>query len=81
MDQVYNSTTCDDTSWMHNNADWWMLSPLAGYSSGVFFVLSHGNVYFRNAKYTDGVHPVVYLSSEVQITGGSGISSDPYQLM
>ena len=80
VNQVYNSTTCDDTSWMHNNADWWMLSPNAGSSYNVLYVYSDGNFYHGNADSTYGVRPAVYLSSDVQITGGSGTSSAPYTL-
>ena len=76
-----NYSSCKNTTWMFNNDSWWTLSPYVGNSYIVFLVTSYS--YFDDhghASYTNGVRPAVYLSSEVQITGGSGTSSSPYTL-
>ena len=75
-----NYSTCKNTSWMSNNDTWWTLSPYYGRAYNVFRVDSDG--FFGNSDTYDtyGVRPSVYLSSEVQITGGDGTSSNPYTL-
>ena len=46
----------------------------------MFNVNSTGNVINNNANNTNAVRPVLYLDSMVEITGGTGTSSDPYIL-
>ena len=76
-----NYSTCQNSSWMYINDNWWTLSPRAGSSSYVFFVFSDGGVYDYHAYITyAAVRPAVYLSSSVQITGGNGSSSSPYTI-
>ena len=74
---------CQMTNWMDTTAVsyWWTLSPDAGNSDDVFSVYSNGRV----GSYIDGfgnyaVRPVVYLSSEVKITGGTGTQNDPFTI-
>ena len=81
MNQIWNSTTCDNTTWMHNNDYWWTLSPYAGRSYAVFYVRSDGGVFGDNAAISHGVRPAVYISNEVQIVSGNGSSENPYQIM
>ena len=76
-----NYSSCINTGWIDNNIFWWTLSPLDGNSNYAFNVGSDGIV--RNdVVYSDGsaVRPVVYLSSEVNITGGNGSQSNPYTI-
>lgn len=42
---------------------WWTLSPRAGYSTGVWYVSTSGNLFGSNAVYTYGVRPALYLKS------------------
>ena len=73
-----NYSTCKNTTWMYYSSNhWWTLSPRAGGSSYSFFVYSDCSVYFNRVNESFGVRPVVYLSSEVTLTG-SGTQSDPY---
>ena len=79
-----NYSRCVSTGWMDTTSVdwWWTLSPYSDYSYGVFIVSSGGAVYDSRAYVTYyAVRPVVYLSSEVQITGGTGTQSDPYQIL
>ncbi len=78
MNQVYSSTSCGNTTWMNNSTYWWTLSPYSGYSYGVFYVGS--GIGLKYAGTSRGVRPVVYLSAEVQITGGDGSQNNPYTL-
>ena len=76
-----NYSTCKNSDWMYINDYWRTLSPFSGDSSGVFSVDSDGYVRSYNAHNTGlAVRPTVTLSSEVQITGGTGTESDPYTL-
>ena len=72
-----NYSSCRNTNWMFNSANWWIMSPRAGGSNGVFGVLSNGNFAYNFVDYSNAVRPVLYLSSEVTLSG-SGTQSDPY---
>ena len=77
-----NYGTCKNSDWMFDSSSyWWTLSPYSSYSGGVFFVVTDGNVniYYANAT-TNAVRPAITLSSDVQITGGTGTRSNPYTL-
>ena len=85
VDQLRNATRgqCKGTTWMfYSNNWWWTLSPDSGNSSTAFYVDGYdGN--FDNDSVSgpnNAVRPVVYLSSEVKITGGTGTQSDPYTI-
>ena len=79
-----NYNTCKNTNWMYMNDIYWTLSPLIGHSSYVFYVSLDGSVATNDANETrfeiPAIFPTLYLSSEVQITGGTGTESDPYIL-
>ena len=71
-----NSSTCINTTWMRMNEAWWSLTPSSGKT--VFYV---NNPTFNIATYPASlmpIRPTLYLSSEVQITGGDGTQSNPY---
>ena len=76
------STTCKNSNWMFYPSNyWWTLSPLSGHSRAVFRVHDDGKVDTEGAISTsNAVRPAITLSSEVQITGGTGTASDPYIL-
>ena len=79
-----NYSSCKNTTWMFNSSNhWWTLSPVAGNSDDyAFYVTSIGHVHHRGHVSGDSiaVRPVVYLSSEVKITGGTGAESSPYEI-
>ena len=81
MNQVYNSTTCKNTTWMFNYTYWWTSTRITGNTSGVFYVISPGSVgyTYANIAYIT-VRPSVYLSSDIKITGGDGSQNNPYQI-
>ena len=74
--------TCKKNNWMHHAYAMWMLSPIA-ISDGanhVWGVYGDGTVVNDGASNALSVLPSVYLNSNVEITSGSGTSSDPYIL-
>ncbi|MEI3508519.1 MAG: DUF6273 domain-containing protein [Bacilli bacterium] len=58
----------------------WLLSPAGGYSDSVFYVYSIGFLYNYSASLAaPGVAPVVYLKSDIQLSG-EGTQSNPYTI-
>ena len=77
------SASCKTTNnWLDKSANTWLLPQSSDNSSLAFlvystgFVSSNGNV----SRSEWAVRPVLSLSSNVRISGGSGTSSDPYTL-
>ena len=72
---------CSSNDWLYDRNGQWTLTPVSATSSAVFRVYILGFVDTYNANYaTHAVSPVLYLSSNVIINGGSGQESDPFQL-
>ena len=78
----YNYSDCYNNDWLFNNSWQWTLSPYAQSSDArrVFDVRYNGHVSTDDAFYGFGARPVVYLASNVKISGGEGTSRSPYQL-
>ena len=78
-----SSNRCINSDWMYksNIAYWWTLSPNSDYFDRVFYVNNGGTIYSDNVRTMQAaIRPVVTLSSEVKITGGTGTQSDPFQI-
>ena len=78
-----NYSTCRRTTWMYYSSNYcWTLSPYSDDSYAVFGVDSNGIVNGNiGASYPGyAVRPTITLSSEVQITGGTGTQNDPFTL-
>ena len=72
---------CADTSWLFISGTYqWTLSPLASYSDIVFSVYATGYVGSNYVNSTRASRPVLFLKSDVQITGGDGSQNNPYVL-
>ncbi len=82
----YDNMTCKKNNWMHYDSTrdeaMWMLSPDAssGRAYNVWDVNGVGSAGGDSASRAFSVFPSVYLNSNVEITGGSGSSGDPYIL-
>lgn len=83
----YNNNVCFGTNWMYPimSADGtqssWLLTPNSSNSNRAWDVISVGSVhvgYYSGNGF--GVAPVLYLSSELSLSGGVGSSADPYRL-
>ena len=76
------SASCKTTNnWLDKSQGEWLLPQNSGNAYDAFLVFSRGCVSstsFSNNVFA--VRPVLYLSSNVKISGGSGTSSVPYQL-
>ena len=77
----YDNVTCTSNNWLYNEETVeWLLDQTASETDCAFCVgviVHEINVVFDN---DNNVTPVLYLTSSVKITGGSGTSSDPYTL-
>ena len=82
LDNYDGSASCKTTNnWLDKSETTWLLPQYSDGSSGAFgvaggFVFESDDVI--SSEYA--VRPVLYLSSNVKISGGSGTSSDPYTL-
>ena len=77
-----DQTNCRDTSWLRNTSTaQWTLTPASSYSSSVFSVSNSGLVSNGNGVLASfASRPILYLNSDVTITGGSGTYGNPYTL-
>ena len=76
-----NYSSCVSTGWMDYNNYWWTLSPHSGNSYNAYYVNSRGRIEYGDVDYSYGygVHPTIYLSSNIKITGGDGSQNNPYR--
>ncbi len=77
-----NLSDCHNNNWLFSPSyDQWTLSHYSDDSLFVFYVHSSGHVVAGwGTNSSRWVHPVVYLKSDVKITGGKGTSEQPYTL-
>ena len=76
----YNSSSCGGKAWLLKYGYEWTNSPYTGWSGYVFYVGSGGYLSDNYANRGSGVRPVLYLKSNVYVTGGDGSINNPYQL-
>ena len=75
----YDATACGGSAWMLKNGNEWTVSPYSGYADYVLYVYDAG-MYSGDAYYGYGARPVLYLNSNVYITGGDGSINNPFQV-
>ncbi len=78
--KLTSATTCNKTTWMYIEDDWWLLTSDATYGDDSFYVLSNGQLNTDNEIVFYAIRPAVYISSTVKIAGGTGTSNDPFTL-
>ncbi len=78
----YNSGNCSTNNWLFKSNDQWLLTPQSGYSYLSYSMYNDGLVDYnrgqRSTSSTIYASPVVYLKSNVQITGGTGKLNSPF---
>ena len=80
------SASCKATNnWLDKSQDEWLLPQCSDSSGSVFRLNSRGPVNIGGSdsivNFSEiGAHPVLYLSSNVKISGGEGTSQKPYML-
>ena len=76
----YDSSLCGGKAWLLKYSLDWTNSPDSGNSNNVFLVGPDAYLHNYNAILGLGVRPVLYLKSNVYVTGGDGSINNPYQL-
>ena len=76
----YGKTACGGSAWMLKNAYEWTLSTHSIDTNLVFYVGRGAGVTNYYANYGDAARPVLYLNSNVYITGGDGSINNPFQV-
>ena len=76
----YNTTACGGSAWILKNGSEWTLSPVSSNANYVFYVEYYANVNNTFARNGFGARPVLYLNSNVYITGGDGSLNNPFQV-
>ena len=71
---------CKNNDWLFDSSNQWTLTPSSSYSNNVFSVRNYGNLNEAFASAGRGARPSVYLKSNIAISGGTGNSTDPFQL-
>ena len=65
-----NKATCRTTNYLYKSSSaWWLVSAHSSRTSSVRSVDSVGNVFSHDASSTNGVRPVLYLSSNILLEG------------
>ena len=80
-----NTRTCQDSSWMVINKQWWTLSKGNITDRAVYIVSNNGAISSMDASYYNAYvgyegRPSFYLSADIKITGGDGSQSNPYMI-
>ena len=77
----YHATACGGSAWMLKNGYEWTVSPDSSDANRVFNVIYNAEVNnFSFANRGHGARPVLYLNSNVYITGGDGSINNPFQV-
>ena len=74
-------SNCKNSDYLSIGVNEWLQAPTASYSSNAARLYSAGYVNTgNNVTHSFEVRPVLYLTSETQITGGDGSSSNLFQI-
>ena len=77
----YDNATCKNNNWLFKGNSEWILPQHASIIINAFFVDSDGGVYHGGVSVNQfAVRPILYLKSNIKITGGDGTSTNPYIL-
>ena len=72
---------CSNNNWLYKDNELiWTFSRPANHAGANYYIDAGRYVSYRIRYYPYSVYPAIYLKSSVKITGGTGSSSDPYQL-
>ena len=68
------------SSYLKKSFNWWLLSPSASNAYSVFCVYSGGDITGNGAHYSSGVRPVLYLSSNITLSGSGTDSNNAFTI-
>ena len=79
---LYNyDSSCKNSDYLFSGVNEWLQAPCASFSNSAAYLYYNGyvnaSVFVTNST---AVRPVLYLTSETQITGGDGSQGNPFQL-
>ena len=78
-----NASTFSNNNWMYMGMREWTISRLESAGQNAFAVYDNGYISYNDvydSMSESAVRPVFYLESNVELSGGTGTSSDPYRL-
>ncbi len=73
--------TTSTNYWLYTNQYYWSMSPVHNYPEGwaaVFDVLAAGNIHTAGVHSLSGVRPVINLNADIEFSGGTGKSNNPF---
>ena len=74
-------SSCKNSDYLFSGVNEWLQAPDASHSNYAAYLISSGFVGANNiVSDSIAVRPVLYLTSETQITGGDGSQNNPFQL-
>lgn len=78
----YYSVGCINSDYLFNAEAEWNQNPFVSFNEQASYINAAGNIYCNQRVYlsTFQVRPVLYLTSQTQITGGDGSQSNPFTL-
>ncbi|MDE6292802.1 MAG: hypothetical protein K2L98_03890, partial [Bacilli bacterium] len=77
----YNSNSCYTNDWLQSNTNTWFLTTRTSDNGTAFYLNAAGQVNDGGGVPTQwAVRPVVYLDTDVVVTGGTGTRSNPYTI-
>ena len=80
-DIYYDRNVCKKTNWMLiKNYFYGTINPLNNNTYEIYTVNPDASLSWSNATTNARLRPIVYLSSDIKITGGNGSSSSPYTI-
>ena len=79
----YDKSECKNNNWMFKGIIEWLITPQSSSSISVWSIVLAGSVYASDIAYgTSEIRPVLYLSSDVEITTKNmGTELSPYQII
>ena len=77
---LYHNSTITSDNWMYMGLYEWTITPYSSRSYNVFRLEYDGALIISTADNGYSARPVFYLESNVELSGGSGTSSDPYRI-
>ena len=77
----YDNSTITANNWLYMGLYEWTITPDSAVSGFMSRVICTGSLFFYSANLGNSARPVFYLNSNVEFSGGSGTSSDPFTLV
>ena len=76
--QIFDYEGCTEVDWLLNGEDQWTIIPMD--NENTYSIYSGGMLSTMSVSSAAAIRPTLYLNNNVTKKGGTGTSSDPYQL-